>query len=245
MYVAIGVLALAIVAAAVATWYTVSSLDPELSEVQRRCAIHSTVTTGVMSMVVLAWPLLFHAFLGLETLTRYPIAALGFVWPILLSISDILSRKDSPAVFDPDLKGSLKEEDMRGGPSDFSDGKLGGEALSITTLIFAMGTLFVHTLTKRQMAYTVPALKWALLLGIAFVIPDTYQDPGSVSGAAIQALKKSAFNMAVGMVITGIVLDLAFTSKRRSALTPDQLNLDTQPTGPGRGSLADTDDSPL
>lgn len=240
MYVAVGVLVLAIVAVGVATWWTVDSLSPELSGVQRRCAVHATVTTGVMSMVILAWPMLFHAFLGLNTLTRYPVAALGFGWPILLCVSDILSRKDSPSIFDPDLRGSLKEEDMRGGPSDFSDSKLGAEALSITTLIFAMGTLFVHTLSKRQMAYTVPALKWALLLGIAFVIPDTYQDPGSVAGAAIQALKKSAFNMAVGMVITGIVLDLAFTSRRREALTPAIMEADAvTPIGPGRGSIAD------
>ena len=223
-YIAVGALLLTMIGVGVSTWYSMSNLPPDLSEAERRCEVHATVTTGVMSIVILAWPLLFHGFLGLDTLARYPIAILGFIWPVLLTVSDILSRKRSPALFDPSLAGTLKEDDVRGGPTDFSDSMLGTESLSITTLVFAVGTLFVHTLSKRQVAYTVPALKWALLLTVGFVGVNTYQDPGDFAGAIIQALKKSAFNMAVGLVITGIVLDVMFTGRRRDALSRDALD---------------------
>ena len=220
---AVALLVLAMCAAATMTIYAVYALPASLPEPERRCEISSIVVTGTMSVMVLAWPLLFHVFMGLDTLSRHPAALLGFAWPILLSVSDIMSRKTTPALYDPKLAGTLKEDDVRGGPSDFSDSKLGSEALSITTLVFAMGTLFVRTLSKRQLAYTVPALKWALLLGVAFALPDTFQDPGSVAGAVIQALKKSALNMAVGLVVTGIVLDVMFTNRRRDAIHKEEL----------------------
>lgn len=228
MWIAVALLVAAIAAAIAMTAVAVSNLPDDLPEQDKRCEVHAIVTTGVMSAMMLAWPLLFHVFMGLDTLARHPVALLGFAWPILLSVSDVLSRKRSPALFDPSLAGTMKEDDVRGGPSDFSDSKLGSEALSITTLVFAMGTLFVHTLSKRQLAYTVPALKWALLLGISFVIPDTYQDPGSVAGATIQALKKSAFNMAVGLVVTGIVLDVMFTGRRRDAIHHEEMERESK-----------------
>lgn len=209
------------------TYYQISNLPSDLSEPELRMRKSKLITMGVMLSMVLAWPLIYHMFMGLDTLSKFPIAIFGFAWPILLTISDILSRKDEPFEYD-NLGNTRKDEDQRGSPTDFSDGKLGNEAMAIITLIFAMGTLLVHTLTPFQLMYTVPALKWALLLGVAFVIPDTYQDPGSTVGAIIQSVKKSMFNMAVGMVITGIALDVMFTNKKRETIQMHELESNGQ-----------------
>ena len=54
-------------------------------------------------------------------------------------------------------------------------------------------------------------------------------------GAVIQALKKSAFNMAVGLVGTGIVLDVMFTSKRRDAIHQGEMERESR-SDPGDGA---------
>lgn len=157
---------------------------------------------AVFASGAIAWPLLWLLVVGKRNLTKHPFIIAGLIWPLVMTALD--------------MNLLVHGEHPRSGTSDkFHIEGLKSSGGGIVSISFALGSLLVAQMDREASNAASPILMFALLLCMAFVVPETALSPRSFTAQTTEAVQKVFVNYSTGLVITGVTLALGFVSKKK------------------------------
>jgi hypothetical protein len=160
------------------------------------------IGASVTMMGVAAWPVAWDALVGYSIMSHHPLTIFGFVWPIAISLIDLNYASSA--------QNAVQAEKV------FGIGEISSDAATLVGVAFAIGSLLTSQGNKPLADATVPLLMYALMLLIAFIVPTPSLDPNDYPGFAVGAAQRLLFNMAMGLVITAMGVNL--TAQKGSGL---------------------------
>lgn len=164
--------------------------DPEIMREKMRLIGATTASVGIVM-----WPVVWDTLVGYSVLTYHPLTLFGFLWPMVMSMIDL--------TYISSAKNAVQAEKI------FGIGELATDANTLIGVAFAVGSI-LSSQTNTQLANaSIPLLMYSLLLLIAFIVPTPSLDPNDYSGFAVGTIQRTFFNYAMGMVITGISINVA------------------------------------
>lgn len=158
----------------------------------------------------LAWPLIWYFLVGPVMIQAAPLTFLGFAWPVVIMLLDLLWVTKQP----------LEPDDTKKTTFTF-DGN------AISSLSFALGGILLTQVGKTFATSASPMLFACIFLVIAFVIPSPGVHSRTGIGAIILALRKIAMAFCVGLLISSVTITLQVGMKRRyTDVTHEKLSKD-------------------
>lgn len=158
----------------------------------------------------LVWPFVWYLLVCPVMIKTAPLTFVGFFWPIIILLLDLLWVTKQPLEPDDSKKTSFTFD---------------GNAIS--SLSFALGGILLSQVGKTFAASASPMLSACIFLVIAFVIPSPGVHSRTGAGAIILAVKKIAMAFCVGLLISSIAISLQIGIKRRHLnVTHDKLLAD-------------------
>jgi hypothetical protein len=169
--------------------------DPEIKREKMRILGASVSTIGI-----LLWPVAWDLLVGYTLISYQPLILFGFAWPMVMSLLDL--------VYSSNAKTASQAKQV------FGIGEITSDANTLVGIAFAVGSLLGSQGNKQLSTATIPLLLIALFLLIAFIVPTPSLDPNDYSGYTVGAIQRTFFNYAMGMVVTGITINLSSQNKR-------------------------------
>jgi hypothetical protein len=156
---------------------------------------------GTLCAGMLLWPVVWDMLIGYDSLTQQPILLLAFLWPILVSLYQIMDRHHDE---DEDLSNS----DQR---RRFNIMGVQGDASTLISIAFAMGGIFMvmpHISQNKNMirnaAYIVVV---ALLFCIALILPTTNNVINSQRYTHLfRNIQRVAINYSLGLIMAALLI---------------------------------------
>lgn len=157
-----------------------------------------TVLT-ILAVGAVVWPLLWYVSIGSVVMTDGAVLPLfGALWPAVMLLLDIrgVGRSQQRVT---NLTGSLLQED----------------ANSLVGIAFAFAMLMVATYAKKQkeMYSAMMMVLFALVLCIAFVIPQPASGENKNYAYIWSAAQRVVFAFAMGYILTALCITIATGSK--------------------------------
>lgn len=152
-----------------------------------------TVATGVSTVALLLWPLVFNALVGFNTLKTSPVLLIAYLWTVALIAWEILtSNRDWE---------TPEEADQRSSSTKMNANVLIGAAWAVGSL------LTVVSRSSKQSEHGARILLVALVLCVAFVIPMMVDiDLRSPVAKTMRGLQRTALQYSVGLFVAGITI---------------------------------------
>ena len=158
----------------------------------------------------LVWPVIWFCLVSRVMIQTAPLTLLGFAWPIVIILLDLLWVTKQP----------LEPDDTKKTSFTF-DGN------AISSLSFALGGILLSQVGKTFAASASPMLSACIFLVVAFVLPSPGVHARTGIGAIILAAKKIAMAFCVGLLISSIAISLQVgIERRRTSVTHDALDRD-------------------
>ena len=163
------------------------------------------VLNGVFAVGILLWPLLFDVVVGFDKLdmasgTASVLVAVGFLWPVVLIMVDMLHVCRRKKYADAHESRS-REDELRGNANI-----LIGGAWALGALLSVVKGSTGDYPQSREGAKIILV---ALLLCIGFVIPTASNPARSYESNMIRSGQKTMLNFAIGLFISGIAVSWA------------------------------------
>lgn len=164
--------------------------EPEIKREKMRLLAATVSTCGII-----AWPILWDNLIGYAVITHHPLTMFGFMWPILMNMLDLASAATSS---------SAVQTETAYGIADISS-----DSNMLVGIAFAVGSFLSSQSNAKLVNATIPLLMYALLLLIAFIVPTPSLNPNDYTGFAAGATQRTFFNYAMGLIITGISINVS------------------------------------
>jgi len=168
--------------------------DPAVREEKIRA-----IVTGLDTVGILAWPLVWEKTVGFGTLAHHPATIFPFLWPMVMIASDMALTNSDPQLSANGLFGLQN---------------LQNDSASMINLALAAGALLTAQYSSALSEASAPLMMYALLVTISFVVPSPNLDPQTEAGIVLGKLQRIAFNYAVGLVGTGIISSIVSRNNR-------------------------------
>lgn len=156
-------------------------------------------TTLCVGMLV--WPVVWDTLIGYDSLRQKPVLLLAFLWPILISLYQMMDREHDE---DEDLSNAEKRRKIK---------IMGvqGDASTLISIAFAMGSIFMvmpHISPNKKMirnaAYIVVV---ALLFCIALVLPTANNVINSQGYTHLfRNVQRVAINYSLGLIMAALLI---------------------------------------
>lgn len=143
---------------------------------------------------VLLWPVVWNYLVGYSVIVHRPLTLFGFLWPMVINILDLIS-----------INGRDSSETKK----VFGMGSITADANTLVGVAFAIGSLLSSQSDTKLANATIPLIMYSLLLMIAFIVPTPSLDPNSYEGFTTGGIQRVFFNYAMGLVITGISINVS------------------------------------
>jgi len=159
----------------------------------------------VFAVGALSWPLVWYISIGsvvLETLSLLPL--FGALWPPVMLLLDLRgSRLNSVQAGSNNLVGHLQDD-----------------ANSLIGIAFAFAMLMVATYAnqKKEMYSAMLMVLFALVICIAFVVPQPLAQEGSDAAFVWAAGQRVVFSYAMGYLLTALCLSITAGSKAMASV---------------------------
>lgn len=150
------------------------------------------IANATMMSSNLIWPVVFHSTVGFDTVDKTPSLVLGFVIPYLFLTLDLWFTNRTK--WDIETNGNLSADRMNA-----------GDAQSIISAAFAVGSI-VRSKGSEQGNNVILI---SLLFLMSFVIPNASLPRDGSARAALQTTQCALVNYALGLVVSGITLNVA------------------------------------
>ena len=175
---------------------SVTNEGAPMTLVEMRRYVNATLMVGL-----LLWPLLWSfgvttkSVLAIDRMVQKPRLCIGFFWPLIMILID--------------LQYTLrKRTDGNHFESIHRIGYLQGDANTIITAAFALGTLLSNLKKEGKVTEGSQIVMYSLLLCVAFVIPTSEAPVMSKTSLIIRSAQKVCLNYAIGFLIAGLACDL-------------------------------------
>ncbi len=163
------------------------------------------ITNATFLIGLLFWPVLWTWTVGdLRIVQEKPLAAFGFLWPIILNFVLMLSTPTRLA----------HRVAQKGHPNGIF-ARIGPDVTAMISIAFALGTLLLQhhsrepptASTKVHHDLSRRLLFFVLIFAVAFMVPtkDLLQRP---SGFVFETAQRVMLNYAVGLMITSLAVNI-------------------------------------
>jgi hypothetical protein len=167
-----------------------------------------TTASICLALGILIWPFVWGCLVGDHVASNVPLTAIGFAWPWVTLLIDILNVTNQPS----------ESQEHERGISAFSY-----EGNSISSLALALGGLLMSQAGKKMSQSAAPMLSACILMVVAFVVPSPSVHMHSRLGAMLLATKKVAMAFCIGLILSAVCISLDQGLRGRSigALSPE------------------------
>lgn len=163
----------------------------ERQEEEMRLIFNAILTIGV-----LAWPIVFDVTVGLDKLMMQPRLLIGFMWPVVVSLTELQYACQLPATTGP--KGRAV--------ALFQHTNLTTDIGSIIAIAIAMGRLLLTKSKNYELMSQM--IMYAMVFCIAFVVPTLQVPPETREAVMWRSMQKVMLTYAIGFTVSGISTDL-------------------------------------
>lgn len=176
--------------------------NPSGLETGRDRNIKNATLLGTM----LLWPALFHATTNLRTLLTKPRLLIGFLWPMAMSLAELLYASDTRV-------GTTSNTDK-------VESQLTADSSSIVATAFAMGAL----MSGMKSVSGTHNIMFALIANLALVVPTVAMPKHSPDRVTLLALQRAALIISIAYIILGISLDFIPSAVARTHNQPSTVS---------------------
>lgn len=175
--------------------YTVWLVKNPKGSMERQDEEMRLICNAVLTIGVLAWPVVFDATIGIDSLFKEPRLLLGFAWPVALLMTDLqFVTKFSTATGQKGRATAL-----------FQQADLKSDTSSIMYAAFAMGSLLFSSNKNFTVTHII---MYAMVMCLGFVVPTLQVPPETKEALLWRCMQRVVMTWAIGFVVSGISTDL-------------------------------------
>jgi hypothetical protein len=154
------------------------------------------IFNAIVSIGVLAWPIVFDMTVGLNKLMMQPRLLIGFAWPICVLLTELQYVCQLSAA--TGQKGRAV--------ALFQHTNLNTDIGSIIAIAIAMGRLLLGK--SKNFPLVSQMIMYAMVFCIAFVVPTLQVPPETKEAVMWRSIQKIMLTYAIGFTVSGISADL-------------------------------------
>lgn len=182
---------------------TAADMNTKLFKDKRKDALQNAMlNNGILAVVALLWFPIFDITIGTHRVFAEPKVIIGYIWPILMSILDMvhISRRKTPDAAE------TKERDKY----------LTSQVAAVVAAAFSLALLLSNTRSPSVTKLILVALAIALLS----VLPSPQLKEGSLAKSGVQTAQKGILMYTISIVAVGLIMDLSAGSLRNEPSLP-------------------------
>ena len=158
----------------------------------------------IFAVAATVWPMVWYFTIGnqLMLVGNSPLIIFGGIWPQMLLLIDMVSSSN---------------KELRAEQNNLVN-TLQADANSLILIAFSMGTLVLSNWlgAQTQMASVIVIVLFALLLCIAFVVPQPITQEKSRNALVAASVQRALFVYAMGFVVTALAVTIQMYVRKKS-----------------------------